>query len=637
VSRRLNLLMIEDSEVDAELVSAELRRHGYELELQRVDDHEALRGALEARNWDLILCDHGLPSFSSGEALAVVQRSNLDAPFIILSGTIGEEATVDALRAGARSVILKTNLGRLGPVVERELEEAEERRRHRRAEHEMLRLAAIVASSHDVIVGLSMSGTITSWNASAERICGYRPDEVVGQRLSDLVAPSRRHEVAELISSALSGAETRQRGALLVTRERRRVEVELSVSPVRSPNGAIVGASAIARDVSDRRSLEAQLYQAQKMEAVALLAGGIAHDYNNLLTVVMGYAEHVLSRLEQEELRGDLEEIRVAAEHGSALTRKLLAFGRRQPLQPKLVDLNEVVEGIQPMLSRLIGEHIVLSCELDARLTSVRADATQLEQVILNFAVNARDAMPEGGRLVLATANAEYDRADLDRHGAGALEPGPYVELSVTDSGIGMDPVTCSQIFEPFFTTKSAERGSGLGLASVHGIVEQSGGLLRVRTSPGQGSTFSVSLPAVTAPAAPAGRKHVAEPAPGRAATILVTEDDPAIRSLLRSVLGAGGHEVIVAADGHEALELFERRASAIELLVTDVVMPGMGGVELAGEILSRRPSLPVLYMSGYNQQLIAGANFLQKPFSSAAFMTKVAELLAVEPAPPAG
>jgi PAS domain S-box-containing protein len=412
------------------------------------------------------------------------------------------------------------------------------------------------------------------------------------------------------------------------------ITVRLSGRTVLDGQETLQGFEIIAEDVTARSRLEDQLRQAQKMEAVGQLAGGIAHDFNNLLTIINGYSQLLLDRMDSADTcRGFADEVKRAGERAAALTRQLLAFSRRQVLAPQILDLNTVVTGVEKMLKRLIGEDIQLLTALDVRLGPVRADPGQIEQVILNLAVNARDAMPKGGKLTLETANVELDSEYVETHPLATS--GPHVMLAVSDNGCGMDRHTLSHIFEPFFTTKEPGKGTGLGLATVYGIVKQSGGNIWAYSEPGKGTTFKIYLPrvqeAVTAAAPAEGRTA----SPRGSETILVVEDDPAVRPLVRGVLLSRGYSVLEASRGDEALSVSESHRGPIKLLVTDIVMPGMNGRDLAEQLLLRHPETRVLYMSGYTNDAIVhhgvlaeGAAFLQKPFTPDALARKVREVL---------
>jgi PAS domain S-box-containing protein len=411
------------------------------------------------------------------------------------------------------------------------------------------------------------------------------------------------------------------------------------VEPLRTAEGELQGAICMALDITDRKQLEEQLRQAQKMEAVGRLAGGIAHDFNNLLMVIQGYADLMTERLaEGDPLRRNAEQIQTASQRATSLTRQLLAFSRKQMLAPKVLNVQSVVVEMEKILRRLIGEDIQLETSSVEDLGLIKADRSQIEQVIMNLAVNARDAMPEGGRLTIETANVELDKAAA--HPPAVLSPGRYVMLAVTDNGCGMDAETQAHIFEPFFTTKEKGKGTGLGLATVYGIVKQSGGYVWVYSEPGRGTSFKVYLPRIEDEQTVRGRdgKSDATELPRGSETVLLVEDEKGVRELAREYLQLTGYTVISAEDGHTALELAAMHVGPIQLLMTDVVMPGISGRELAGRVKAIRPEIKVLFMSGYTDQAVVhhgildtDAALLQKPFTMAALAAKLREILSTE------
>ncbi len=421
------------------------------------------------------------------------------------------------------------------------------------------------------------------------------------------------------------------------TKDGRRLTVLASASADRDQRGRVVAVRGLMRDVTGQRDLERQLRQAQKMEAVGRLAGGVAHDFNNLLTAIIGYSDLLAMAVPDDSpLRRHTDEIKAAAKRGADLTRQLLAFGRRQVLALETLDLNRSVSAIEKLLRRVIGEDIELISELDAELGAVQADPNQIEQVLLNLGINARDAMPEGGVLTLRTANIAFD-AEATAAPAG-LEPGSYVLLEVEDTGVGIPETIRDQIFEPFFTTKPRGKGSGLGLSTVYGIVRQSGGQIVVDSSRGRGSRFRIFLPRVTEEQPPSSEpRETVTGLPGGSETVFLVEDEPAVRDFLRGLLERLGYSVLTASDGEEALEVAARSERPIDLLLSDVVMPRMNGVELARRLAYARPGLRVLLMSGYTEKPepladdAPGAgdiDFLHKPFSSGALAQRLRELL---------
>ncbi len=410
------------------------------------------------------------------------------------------------------------------------------------------------------------------------------------------------------------------------------------VEPLRDSDGQVSGAICMSLDITDRKQLEEQLRQAQKMEAVGRLAGGIAHDFNNLLMVIQGYSDLLVERLPGgDPLRRNAEQIQMASQRASSLTRQLLAFSRKQMLAPKILNVQSVVAEMEKILRRLIGEDIQLETSSVPDLGLVKADRSQIEQVILNLAVNARDAMPQGGRLTIETANVELDSSYS--HPPAVLSPGRYVMMAVTDNGCGMDAETQAHVFEPFFTTKEKGKGTGLGLATVYGVVKQSGGYVWVYSEPGRGTSFKIYLPRIEETAVPAlrdGKSEMQIPQRG-SETILLVEDEKGVRELAREYLASSGYTVIEAEDGHTALELAAMHVGQIHLLLTDVVMPGISGRELAERVSQIRPGIKIIYMSGYTDQAVVhhgilqnDAVLLQKPFTLMTLAGKLREMLAV-------
>ncbi|MBI3270949.1 MAG: CHASE domain-containing protein [Planctomycetes bacterium] len=482
-------------------------------------------------------------------------------------------------------------------------------------------------------IGIHADGRFVFVNRVLVKLLGYATaEELLERHLLDVVHPEFHAAVEERLRLL---RETGRPNALMEQKLLRAdgavVFVEAASTPFRY-NGTC-GAQVVFRDITEKRSLECQLRQSQKMEMIGRLAGGVAHDFNNLLTAITGYADILAGRLERDpQLLGYAEEIRKAGERAASLTRQLLAFSRKQILAPKVLELNVVVADMQKMLRRLIGESIELVARLAPDLGNVRADPGQVEQVILNLTVNARDAMPDGGRLLLETGNRSVDDAYAAAH--PEARPGPYVFLRVTDTGVGMCAETMAHLFEPFFTTKGVGKGTGLGLSTVYGIVRQSGGHVEVESAPGQGATFCVLLPRVDAaverPAAEARRE-----VPGGTETVLVVEDEDSVRMLVRETLCQGGYRVVEARSGDEALANLARPEADVDLVIADVVMPGMRGPDLLRRIAEGRPRVKRLLMSGYTGGALdagdaagAGATLLPKPFTAKALLRRVRELL---------
>ncbi len=496
------------------------------------------------------------------------------------------------------------------------------------------RYRTLVEGVRDIIFALSPEGTIASLNPAFETITGLRREEWVGQPFERLVHPEDLPLALELLGRVVRG-ELRPASQFRVRTAKGDYRVgEFSATP-QLHEGRLVGILGIGRDVTERVQLEQQLRQAQKMEAVGRLAGGIAHDFNNILTAITGYADLLLEDLgATDPRRQDADEIHKAADRAAGLTRQLLAFSRQQVLQPTVLEVNKLVSDLEKMLRRLLGEDVELGTRLAPTTGRVKADPGQLEQVIMNLAVNARDAMPNGGKLTLETGNVDLDEAYAADHYPGRA--GPFVLLAVSDTGIGMSEETQAHMFEPFFTTKEKGKGTGLGLATVYGIIKQSGGFIWVYSEVGHGTTFKLYLPRVEELAERASQPAQA---PARAArgteTVLVVEDEAPVRSVARQVLERHGYTVLEAPSAEAALDIATRYSGTIHLLLTDVVMPGLNGRELASRLATLRPDARVIFMSGYTDDAVTrhgvlepGSTYVQKPFTPDAIARKVREVL---------
>ena len=628
----LRVLIAEDSEDDALLLVRELKRGGYEPTYERVASAAAMAAALDRRGWDLVIGDHSMPHFSGLTALSLVRERGLDVPFICVSGTISEEMAVAAMKAGANDWVTKGQLKRLLPAIERELREARGRAALRASEASY---AHLVERAPVGIYRSSPAGRFLSVNAALVRILGYdsAADVLRLDMARDVYAdPAERQRLLD--RDTYTDREYDEVEATWKRKDGRLLSVQLSVRAVRKGAGEVEYYETFVRDVTEQRRLQQQLVQSQKMEAVGRLAGGIAHDFNNLLTVITSYSDLLLQDLGGEDpKREDVEQVRKAAEGAAALTRQLLAFSRQQVLAPRVVSLSVVVQGVEKMLRRVIGEDVDLVTALDPDVGSVKADVGQLEQVLMNLAVNARDAMPAGGKLTIETANVEHDPDSAREREAAPVRR--CVMLAVSDTGIGMDEATKARIFEPFFTTKEAGKGTGLGLATVYGIVQQSGGFIWVYSEPGHGTTFKIYLPQVEAPLE--GRAVGAAPGdlPRGTETILLVEDAAAVRAVTRQVLERQGYTVLEAAHGAAALQTAAGHPGPIHLLLTDVVMPVLSGRQLADQLARLRPDAKVLYASGYTDDAVvrhgvleAGISYLQKPFTADSLARKVREVL---------
>jgi len=765
----LRVLLLEDRRADAELTLHALRRSGFAPEWLLAETEAEYLAALDPA-LDLILADYSLPQFDALRALELMRARGLDIPFIIVSGTIGEELAVAAMRQGAADYLLKDRLARLGTAVERALEQRQLRLEMQRAEaalQENARLhQAVLRALTAQIAVLDASGTIIAvndawmqfarehgdprlqatgvgvnyleicrraathfndpeaavilaglqaifdgheshfalkygcqtptemrwfmmqatpmashggvviaheditavWqaeealreseeryrliaehtedlislrdqagrfvyvNPSYQQVLGYNPSELIGRAAVELVHPddhlALQAALRELTHVGTAHVTQRQQHA---DGSWRWIDEQVTAA-VQHGAGYSVG---MGRDITERRRLEAQFLQAQKMESVGQLAGGIAHDFNNLLTAISGYAELALVQLPVDaEIAGDLDEIIKAAARAATLTSQLLAFARKQVIEPQVLNLNVLLAEIEKLLRRLIGADIELVTRLAPDLGQIKADPGQIEQVLVNLAVNARDAMLDGGKLTIETSNILLDHAFAQQH--LGVTPGPYIFIAVSDTGIGMDAQTQQHAFEPFFTTKGLGHGTGLGLATCYGIVKQHGGHIWVYSEPQRGTTFTIYLPRIAASAEPQPPPLDVGNLPRGDETVLLAEDDPAVRALAARVLREQGYTLLEAADGEAALRLaYAHTGAPIHLLLTDLVMPHMNGKALCQQLNLQWPDMKALFISGYADDAIVqhgwlepSMAFLHKPFSPTALARKVREVL---------
>jgi len=487
-------------------------------------------------------------------------------------------------------------------------------------------LAAIVDSCDDAIIGKTLQGVITSWNPGATAMYGYAPEEMIGQNIARLLPADRSGELAPILERLGRGERVSHYQTRRLRKDGSELEVSVSISPVRDAAGTVTGAASVARDISARleaeaglQVMEARLRQAQRLETVGQLAGGVAHDFNNLLAVIVGSAGLLAERLgDQPELRADVNQILSTAERAARLTRQLLIFSGRDMAQPQRVNLNDAVAEVRELLAVTLGARVALVLEPTRALPPVRVDPGHVEQVLLNLAVNARDAMPGGGTLRVATGVAELDAAYCAAH--PGTRPGRHVVLTISDNGIGMSPEVAARAFEPFFTTKPLGKGTGLGLATVHGVVTQAGGSVSVESQEGAGTVFRCYFPSAAAPTA----------------RVLVVDDEPRVRSTTSRILRGDGYQVVEAGDAAKALTLLSSSQTRVDLLLTDVVTPQMSGAALAERAMEICPGIRVLCMSGYSAEhlfqeevALGELEFIGMPFTAAALLGKVRSVLA--------
>jgi len=639
MSKPLRLLQVEDSESDAALVIRLLTQGGFEVISQRVEDAEGLRQALANATWDVMIADYHLPAFDAPGALRILQDCGQDIPCIVVSGKMGEDTAVEMMKSGAHDYLTKNNLARLVPAVERELAEAAARRESKKAqeklrENEEQLALAVEATQLGTFDFDPQTGKLV-WSKFARQHYGVSPDaEVTYDTFLRAIHPEDRDRVTQTMQDSLryeSGGDYAQDYRTLGVEDGQERWLSSRGRVFFDAQGQAVRLVGVIQNVTERKRLEHQLMQSQKLESVGRLAGSIAHDFNNLLTIINGYAHLVLADMDPHDPHQDsLKELSKAAMQAASLTRQLLAFSRRQVAEPTAIVANEFIKDYESMLRRLLGESVELVVSLDPSAGAFRADPSQIAQVLMNLAVNAKDAMPDGGKLVIQTSCAMVD----DRLARSHLHvaPGPYIVIAVSDTGTGMSPEVRSHLFEPFYTTKEAGKGTGLGLSTVWGIVvNQSGGAVWVYSELGHGTTFKLYFPSFGAEAVPASAASV-ERLSSRGETILLAEDEAGVRKYTREILERYGYVVLEANNGLEALSVARTHKRAIRMLLTDMIMPNMGGMELNEQFSAEFPGIPVLFMSGYTEQIMRHWNslgaYIQKPFTLSGLLTQVREIL---------
>ena len=649
MTRLLRVLHLEDNPNDAEIIRDRLEREHVPCDIVLTTSRSQYEAALTGETFDLIISDYNVPGYSGVTALRAAQSAQPDVPVILISGTVGEDEAVKCLHIGATDYLLKSSLDRLAPAVERAIREAEMKQTRKRAELSLRERELALRASEErtnFALGAARMGVWEieiatnrmTWSSTMPLLFGLTPASAprTTHDFYQLISPDDRRAVRSMVDHAITGeradaVEFRAvwpDGSVHWVNGRAQVWHDQDDVPVR-----LIG---VAMDIEDRKLLEEQLRQAHKLEAVGQLAGGVAHDFNNVLTVILGFSELLLMAMPIDAPeREEVLEIKKAGTRAAGLTRQLLAFSRKQILQPEVLDLNVLIRSMEPMLRLLIVEHVEFSVSLDAVDACIRMDRTQVEQILVNLAVNAADAMPLGGRLSMATSIVTLGDADEHRH--LAVRPGVHVLLEVRDTGVGMSADVIQHIFEPFFTTKEVGKGTGLGLATVHGIVKQSDGDISVESEPGHGTAFRVYLPQILDEApivAPEERIVVDDTLSRCVETILLVEDDVGVRLLTRLTLERAGYHVLEAGDPKIAAELASAYVAPIDLMLSDVIMPESGGAPLLEILAAARPAIRAVYMSGYADEAIRhvllpdGMPFMQKPFTPESLIRKVREVL---------
>lgn len=621
--QEISVLVLEDNPADAKLMLRELQKAKLVLQHELVRSAEDFRARASAKRYDLVLADFNVPGWNGLEAIRWLRTEGYNTPVILVTGSLGDEQAVTCIKEGASDYVLKDKIEHLPIAVSHALEEQQLRAARDRALAELRQAAEqyellFNSISRPTWVYDRETFRFLAVNDAAVQHYGYSREEFLAMTIKDIRPPE---EIPRLL---LALADTSDETTVLKGTWKHRkkngdiIHVEITEGPLWF--GGRPAVLITVEDVTERRVLEQQFLQAQKMEAVGRLAGGVAHDFNNLLMVMSSSAQLIQDDPDNKKsIDKYANQICHAAEKAASLTRQLLAFSRQQVMQPAIIDLNGVVRDIGTMLPRVLGEDVRIAMELAHELDRTNADRSQVEQIIMNLAVNARDAMPEGGTLTIQTKNVELDQEYVNAHGVRG-KPGAYVMLSISDTGMGMSQEVQSHIFEPFFTTKELGKGTGLGLATVYGIVKQSGGWIWVYSEIGNGSVFRIYLP--SSRQEPLVEQKAPEPiAHHGTETVLLVEDEEMLRKVTAEYLQRRGYQVLQAESGPQAQQILEQHEGDIDVLITDVVMPGFAGTKLAELCLAKRPLIRIMIVSGYadrttHHEAVAGAVYLQKPFS---------------------
>ena len=633
----LKILVVEDSRDDAELLVRAVNKAGYEPAYSLVQNAAGMRAELDRQPWDLIISDYVIPGFGGIAALKVLQESGQEIPFIIVSGKIGEDVAVEALHSGANDYLLKDRLTRLGPAIDRALKEASQKRKRSQAEQALReseeRYRRLVESCPDAMF-ITNENAIVFANPAAVSLLGARtPIDLVGKSLLEFIDTNFRDLVEEHLRQALEGLDGPLLEEKMVRTDGTAVLVEAIARRINYHGEPAV--QVLCRDISSRKHFELQLLNSQKMEAIARLAGGVANDFNNLLTVITGYSGLIRSGLPSEHpLQKDVQQVIQSTERAIGLTSQLLAISRKDVAAPQTLNLNIVIEQMMPLVRRLMGDSIETMAATSEDPCNIRADRGQLETLIINLAVHARDSMLHGGSLTLATENLKLTRP---LHNQVHLRAGEYVLLTITDTGLGLTEEYQEHLFEPFFGTTQPGKNTGLGLATVYAIVKQHGGQISCLSEVGKGSVFKIYFPASKLPTREAIPTSRSATAGGKAPVILLAEDEEVLREFANLILRKHGFHVLTARDGVEALKVAEQHEGQLDLLFTDVVMPRMGGTELFKRFTEKHPNIPVIFTSGYPRTVLFESGleeredyeFLQKPYTTQLLVEKIRDVLA--------
>jgi two-component system cell cycle sensor histidine kinase/response regulator CckA len=626
------ILHLEDSERDFELVRSLLDAAGIASATVRVDTGSAFSAALDEGGWDLILCDFSLPSFDGRTALALARERWPDMPFIFVSGTIGEDAAIDALTSGATDYVLKQRMTRFIPAVRRALEESEGRAARQRGEVTIRQQAALLDVAHDAILLCDLEGSLIFWNKGAERLYGWTAQEATGKRVSELLHISKQPLLATAWKTLLEKGEWRAE-MHQVTKGGKMIIVASSWTLVRDEEDKPRSILVINTDITENKHLEAQLLRSQRMESIGTLAGGIAHDLNNVMTPILMAAQLLQMKPLDDEAGKWLKTIEASVKRGRGIIKQVLTFARGLDGERCAIQMEQLITELEKLIRDTFPRLIQIGTNIPKDLWTIIGDSTQFFQMLLNLCVNAREAMPNGGRLRIEAGNLLLYEHDLRRQ-TGA-KPGPYVVLSVSDTGTGIPPHVVDRIFDPFFTTKGVGQGTGLGLSTAMGFVKSHGGFMNVYSEVGRGTEIKVYLPAQETAATRQAEEERPEPPKGNGELVLVVDDEATILDMTKATLEAHGYRVLTAKDGTEALASCAQHHKAVSVVVTDMMMPFMDGSATIRALRKLDPAIKIIAVSGLmenkNRADVADTSstrFLQKPYTAEQLLHALHETL---------
>jgi two-component system cell cycle sensor histidine kinase/response regulator CckA len=633
IGKKIRILLLEDQDMDAELILRQLRQEGFDFTAERVFTEQDYLAQLRNFLPDIILADYSLPGYDGFSALALTQRERPETPFIFVSGTLGEEVAIEALHRGATDYVLKTRLSRLGPAVRRAMSEQAERELRRQVEEQVRDQAALLDLVQEAIAVRNLKGRVTYWNRGAAQLYGWTAQEIMAQTAEELVrffqTPEAEQQAVakgswsgELRKAAKNGREVQVRSRWIVMRD-----------PAGNPQSFLV----VDSDLTDQKKVEAELLRVQRLESIGRLAGGIAHDLNNVLAPIMMAVQLLQDEVQDESLQSVLATLASSTQRGANIVKQVLAFARgigsdKTPIMP-----GHLIKEMVAMMRETFPKSITVRVNLADSLWLISGDMTQLHQVLMNLCVNARDAMPKGGTLTLTVENTTLDQSYVSM--VPEAKAGPYVLLQVIDTGEGIPPEYLDKIFDPFFTTKPPDKGTGLGLSTALGIVKSHGGFLRVESRVGVGSRFKIYCPALSSGTAAPAEVTAPRPPQGQGELVLVVDDEDSVREIIAMILGDHGYRVLAARDGAEGLALYAQNMGDIKLVVTDLVMPVMDGTVATRAVQKMDPLVKILIMSGKGEESeatnisdLSVQAFLQKPFTAPQLLQGVYAALHSQP-----